>query len=593
MNFKSWILSFGSCALVLVPNVGNAAVKIGNLTRANKAQAYQQINESRYRADLANQQAAQAAVAAVAPQELPIAVHNQELAQQIQSGDAQAAVSMAQLDKCAKIYPNGEFAWAKPTAGRGAGGANTCVAVVEMRAAQAGPNGEDLVVARANVAAGDSLNCNISAFPQITWLPDAGNVEFPSDTEPTREDVIAVMNEEQKQHAGLKILAGGLVSAIAGNAMGENDPGKDGLFGTSKSKLKTTAIGALGGAGLMAASSFGGKVGGDMIMSAGVNAAAGALIGNMSGKGDSVLRVERCTLQDGTETTCAYALLSRVGDDITSNMEANVYVNVNEPDQYLVCDSGWKSNGCYEDRSLINPEISELKCSSKSGNDCNYDVAKEENFEALSGRFECYVYKEDKKEYDLDRGTSCGDGTVGQDISAGPWLKLYSIKKRGDTQLIMLVGVDDKAFGWKIKDFNAELKSGKYNANKIVGRDANGTLIDLTESDHFGEYVTYADVLSAVQNGKLNFQLVSLDADDGGLIDLNNKARMKSTLVGAGAGAGLGAFTAYQGAQSEIEERLVSAIREYKDSLNMFYCITGNRLLSMYNDPVVIPVMPE
>ena len=286
MNFKSWILSFGSCVLVLVPNVGNAAVKIGNLTRANKAQAYQQINESRYRADLANQQAAQAAVAAVAPQELPIAVHNQELAQQIQSGDAQAAVSMAQLDKCAKIYPNGEFAWAKPTAGRGAGGANTCVAVVEMRAAQAGPNGEDLVVARANVAAGDSLNCNISAFPQITWLPDAGNVEFPADAEPTREEVVAVMNEEQKQHAGFKILAGGLVSAIAGNVMGENDPGKDGLFGTSKSKLKTTAIGALGGAGLMAASSFGGKVGGDMIMSAGVNAAAGALIGNMSGKGD-------------------------------------------------------------------------------------------------------------------------------------------------------------------------------------------------------------------------------------------------------------------------------------------------------------------
>lgn len=594
MNFKSWILSFGSCALVLVPNVGNAAVKIGNLTRANKAQAYQQINESRYRADLANQQAAQAAVAAVAPQELPIAVHNQELAQQIQSGDAQAAVSMAQLDKCAKIYPNGEFAWAKPTAGRGAGGANTCVAVVEMRAAQAGPNGEDLVVARANVAAGDSLNCNISAFPQITWLPDAGNVEFPADAEPTREDVIAVMNEEQKQHAGLKILAGGLVSAIAGNAMGENDPGKDGLFGTSKSKLKTTAIGALGGAGLMAASSFGGKVGGDMIMSAGVNAAAGALIGNMSGKGDSVLRVERCTLQDGTETTCAYALLSKVGDDIISVMKGNVYVNVNEPDQYLVCDGYWESNGCYVDTSLINPEIRNLDCSSKNGNDCTYDVAKGEKFEALSKRFKCYVQEDANKEkYKLNPGTSCGDGTVGQGISAGPWLKLDSIKKRGNTQLVMLVGVEDKAFGWKIKDFNAELKSGKYNANKIVGRDANGTLIDLTESEHFKGYVTYADVLSAVGKGELNFQLVSLDADDGGLIDLNNKARMKSTLVGAGAGAGLGAFTAYQGAQSEIEERLVSAIREYKDSLNTFYCITGKRLLSTYNDPVVIPVMPE
>lgn len=591
MNFKSWILSFGSCALVLVPNVGNAAVKIGNLTRANKAQAYQQINESRYRADLANQQAAQAAVAAVAPQELPIAVHNQELAQQIQSGDAQAAVSMAQLDKCAKIYPNGEFAWAKPTAGRGAGGANTCVAVVEMRAAQAGPNGEDLVVARANVAAGDSLNCNISAFPQITWLPDAGNVEFPADAEPTREDVIAVMNEEQKQHAGLKILAGGLVSAIAGNAMGENDPGKDGLFGTSKSKLKTTAIGALGGAGLMAASSFGGKVGGDMIMSAGVNAAAGALIGNMSGKGDSVLRVEKCTV-DGQETTCAYALLSKVGDDITSVVEnAEVYVNVNEPDQYLVCDSGWKSNGCYVDRSLINPEIIKPECSSKNGEKCTYDDAKEEHFKEHSEDFECYVQKEDggKEEYDLDPGTSCGEKTVGRDISAGPWLKLNAIYKRGNTQLVMLVGVEDKAFGWKIKDFKDALKSGVYDGNKIVGRNANGAAVDLGEG--FEEYKTYSSVKNVGDDVK--FELVSLDADDGGLIDLNNKARMKSTLVGAGAGAGLGAFTAYQGAQSEIEERLYTAQREYKDSLNMFYCITGNRLLSMYNDPVVIPVMPE
>lgn len=595
MNFKSWILSFGSCALILVPNVGNAAVKIGNLTRANKAQAYQQINESRYRADLANQQAAQAAVAAVSPQELPIAVHNQELAQQIQSGDAQAAVSMAQLDKCAKIYPNGEFAWAKPTAGRGAGGANTCVAVVEMRAAQAGPNGEDLVVARANVAAGDSLNCNISAFPQITWLPDAGNVEFPADAEPTREEVVAVMNEEQKQHAGFKILAGGLVSAIAGNVMGENDPGKDGLFGTSKSKLKTTAISALGGAGLMAASSFGGKVGGDMIMSAGVNAAAGALIGNMSGKGDSVLRVERCTLQDGTETTCAYALLSKVGDNIVSKEQGDVYVNVDDPDVYLVCKDGWKNSGCYVDTTLINPNLQKpLKCENNT-NECDYSVVRDEHFARYRADMCCYKKDEDDGEYSCkeNAGTSCGEGTVENNIPAGPWLKLDAAYKRGDTQLIMLVGVEDKAFGWKIKDFNAELKSGKYDANKIVGRDANGTLIDLSESENFKDYDTYAKVLSAVQKGELNFQLVSLDADDGGLIDLNNKARMKSTLVGAGAGAGLGAFTAYQGAQSEIEERLVSAIREYKDSLNTFYCITGKRLLSTYNDPVVIPVMPE
>ena len=178
----------------LVSNSADAAVKIGNLSRANKAQAYQQVNETRYQADLTNQQAMMQAAVATIPQELPVVVSNQELAQQIQSGNPQAAVSMAQLEKCSRIYPNGQFEWSRPTLGRGAGGATTCVAVVEMRAVQAGPNGEDLVVARGNLAAGDFVNCNISAFPQATWLPDAGNVEFPADAEPTRDDVVAVMN---------------------------------------------------------------------------------------------------------------------------------------------------------------------------------------------------------------------------------------------------------------------------------------------------------------------------------------------------------------------------------------------------------------
>lgn len=574
MNFKSWILSFGSCALVLVPNVGNAAVKIGNLTRANKAQAYQQINESRYRADLANQQAA---VAAVSPQELPIAVHNQELAQQIQSGDAQAAVSMAQLDKCAKIYPNGEFAWAKPTAGRGAGGANTCVAVVEMRAAQAGPNGEDLVVARANVASGDSLNCNISAFPQITWLPDAGNVEFPADAEPTREEVVAVMNEEQKQHAGFKILAGGLVSAIAGNVMGENDPGKDGLFGTSKSKLKTTAIGALGGAGLMAASSFGGKVGGDMIMSAGVNAAAGALIGNMSGKGDSVLRVEKCTV-DGQETTCAYGIVSKVGEyvvDRENNQYESLYVNAVNSSVFLGC----KDNRCDYLYDLMYAKLEDpypAVCGDNGTGECSFQDAADRNFKNATKSY-CYVNDPNDTNAASEKIMQESQNNTCEDDEAGPWIKLSDANFRGEVRPAMMVGVENKPFGWNLKDFN-KAREEIYKDRDIVGRNANGDVIAL-EVD--------------MSEKNVIFEPITVDADDGGLIDLNNKARMKSTLVGAGAGAGLGAFTAYQGAQSEIEERLVSAIREYKDSLNTFYCITGKRLLSTYNDPVVIPVMPE
>lgn len=79
------------------------------------------------------------------------------------------------------------------------------------------------------------------------------------------------------------------------------------------------------------------------------------------------------------------------------------------------------------------------------------------------------------------------------------------------------------------------------------------------------------------------------DATDGGLIDLDNKARLKSTLIGAGAGGALGAFTAYQGAQTDIENRWVTEVRAYKDSLQKVYCATGNRFLSHYNDVAVIP----
>ena len=97
-----------------------------------------------------------------------------------------------------------------------------------------------------------------------------------------------------------------------------------------------------------------------------------------------------------------------------------------------------------------------------------------------------------------------------------------------------------------------------------------------------------------IENAKMeDFVPVTVSAKDGGIIDLGNKARLKSTLVGAGAGGALGAFTAYEGAQSDIDDRWVSAVREYKDSLQKFYCVTGNRFLSYYNDVVIIPSVKE
>ena len=82
-------------------------------------------------------------------------------------------------------------------------------------------------------------------------------------------------------------------------------------------------------------------------------------------------------------------------------------------------------------------------------------------------------------------------------------------------------------------------------------------------------------------------------ADSGSVIDFGNKARLKGTLIGAGAGGAMGAFTAYQGAQDDIQNRWVTAVREYNDSLQKIYCITGDRFLGYYNDDIVIPRMGQ
>ena len=88
-----------------------------------------------------------------------------------------------------------------------------------------------------------------------------------------------------------------------------------------------------------------------------------------------------------------------------------------------------------------------------------------------------------------------------------------------------------------------------------------------------------------------DFNPKALSADDGSVIDFSNKARLGSTVKGAGVGGAMGAFSGYQGAQADIEDRLTQAIREYNDSLEKIYCGTGKKFLSFYNDDAGIPPM--
>lgn len=561
MKQKSFILHYslfaGLIGLGATP-AADAAIRIGNASR-NYAAAYQQVAAQQDYMNAAQQAPATDTTTA----ELPVRVANTDVAAQVTRGDANAPVTMTQLDRCSKIYPDGEFAWDRPTVGPGADGAATCVAVVEMRGYQMGPNGSDVVLARANLAAGQAVKCNISEFPEDSYTAAAGNITFPADKEPTTDDVVRVMNEEQKQNAGLKIAASAVVGALGGNLVGKNEPGKDGLLGTGKHKMQSSLVGALGGAAIGAGGAYAGKVGGDIIMSTGVNAAAGGIIGNMAGVGNSVLRIEECKTPDNKKESCLWGLLV-MGTEKTelTNGTQHAYFNIIDGKTIMLCDQDNKN--CHED-DLVSIEID-----GKSLESC-----KETDFQAMrtnNDGTKVYHLEQEENSQSMKPG-----GTTDNQALYTPITKA---KKPTQKITAAIVGVHDKAFGMKRNDWiKWKRDHASRDASQIIyGRRSNGELYKL---ENVGTY-TLDD-----------FDPITLDASDGGLIDFNNKARTKATLVGAGAGGALGAFSAYQGAQNDIDNRWVSAVHEYKTSLEKVYCITGRRFLSFYNSTAEIPEMKE
>ena len=597
LSFLSILIASG-----LIPNMSDAAIRITNVSR-NKAQSYQQYNNApampnhaqayqqlnnQYQAAIPMPVTGQAGAGAAMQPGGMMAAPADGMGRSV-NAPANADGTVIPMEQCSMIYPTGEFTWSVPMVGTGAGGAQTCTAVVEMRAIGAGENGEDAVVARATLAAGDAVRCNIFDFPEISWLPDAGNVEFPHNTEPTVDDVIKVMNQEQKQNAGLKIAAGTVLFGLAGNMAGKNDPGKEGLLGTSKSKTTGTLIGALGGAALMAGHTYGGKVAGDTILSTGVNATAGAVVGNMAASGDAVLRIEKCKIPTDTTSTetddtnndkkdtkttenkCLWGMLvEEIPITITTDAEAdlkddNVKTEVGKrnfaaffnltTDETIICD-------LYKDNKYQNCTKQELiNIKLKEGGQSPEEAAKQRFDKIRQADNAIFTY-------------NAGEATVTQGSTSGQneYAMISGGAKPGTRRAAMIAGVKDKTFGIKRSEWS-KLKS-TFKDDQIWGRDNMGRPFKLS-----GEV-------------KLeNFHPMYVDADDGALIDLGNKARLKGTLVGAGVGGALGAYSGYQGAMDDIDQRWVAAVREYKDSLQKVYCVTGDRFLSYYNDMIMIPDM--
>lgn len=561
MKSKRSIIHYSVFATLigLAPTLAYSAMRVGNHSRSYAA-AYQQVNAMRNQTattpgtNVATQQPLVVTPSTDVENNLPVRVADSDLAQQIANGNNDS-VAFNQLEQCSMIYPNGEFVWASPTLGAGVGGADTCAAVVELRGYQAGADGSDVVLARATLAAGDTIRCNISEFPEATMNVSAvESFMFPADAAPTMDDVIAQMNQEQKQNAGIKIAAGALIGGLGGNMAGANDVGNDSLLGTDKNKIQGTVIGALSGAALMAGNAYAGKVAGDTILSTGVNAAAGSVIGNMSGTGDSVLRIEDCRITENgveRETTCLWgALVASSPLDLSGAQTA--FYNIENGDTY-VCDKDMKN--CKSEQ-LVSIEL---------------EAYPNINIEEIDEYFE-NVRSDASKQYHME--TENGVNVIKPGAGNGIFAKI-SAAGTIDRQIPAMIEMRDKAFGMNQSDWR-QWKRNNSNAIPIYGRSGNGTSYTLPES-------TNADIQ--------NFYPMLVDAADGSLIDFGNKARLKSTLVGGAVGGALGGLSGYQGAQMDVQNRWVTAVREYEDSLQKVYCATGNRYLSSYNDMVFIPAM--
>lgn len=538
-----------ACASVMPVD---AAVKTKNSSRAY-APAYQAVNALRA------QQEYYAENQAAAVAQLPVMVTDEKLANSIVNGEA-GAPSLSELEACSMIYVNGNFKWGRPESGINHD--PQCIAVVELRDANS-----NALLASTTVAAGQSIKCNIDSFPSGSYNMSAlSKIELPADNAPTMEDVIAVMNQEQKQNAGLKIAAGAIIAGVAGNLLAPKDTSKDTSgkipLGTGKTQLIDTAIGAAAGAGIMAASSYSGKVAGDTIKSTAVNAASGMIIGNMmagANGGDDVIAITKCSVNN-VEHDCVVGKYQTYGEPLSYQKSKFYIVKLDDSS----CSSGLKECTTSDGKTT---------CESKSGGIGKVQI-------------KTVNYKEDSvdcqkaKQMSLDQANqleiwSTTDNKTFTQGSGGDgdnnYYVIYSAAKVANTQHAYAVFNEPlkKAFGYKTWE---ELSSKKP---KIYYRYGGGGVGDLIEDD----------------DAVANFEPSSRDADDGGLVDLSNQARAKGTIVGTAAGGALGGFAGYQGAQSEVSERWTSALREYEDSLSNFVCTTGGRFLSKYNDYADIPAL--
>lgn len=543
---------------VNTPSVARISVKKHN----NYADGYNKVMAVRQQAAYMSQNEA-TVVSNI--DNLPVVVDDKNLAKDILNNSSET-VNTAMLESCSMIYPNGNFKWGVPDTGIRRNASQQCIAVVDLINAHTNE-----ILATATLASGDAMKCNIDMFPESSWLDGLNDVELPADEPPTMTQVEQVMNQEQKQNAGLKIAAAALISGVAGNMLAPKPAGDDKLLGTSKTQLIDTAIGATAGAGIMAASTYSGKVVGDTIKSTAVNAATGMVIGNMAAGmsgGSGIVQVVKCYV-DGIEKDCVPGTV-RISDsssnyDITKSTSEPLYFINAKKELWecprATCDGKLNTPGCVKDcKPVVSSTLIEIKL-------------------LIDGK-QKLMSRIEQNEWNLaePRYRKTADGYIitnePNDFTSNevyfPVQSAVKPKNNGDHAYAVFDGLPSKIGGYKDWSFIEGV------THTIYYRNRDGSV---------------GSQVKEKQGQEIHFTASEMDASDGGLVDLSNQARTKATITGAVAGGAIGGFAGYQGAKQEVSERWTAALREYNDSLSNFYCVTGTRPLAKYNDYVEIPAM--
>ena len=542
---------------ILSSIIGTSSASIADSrVKSTYASAYNQVMTVQQQNAL--EQDIQSVQTASATETLPIEVEDAKLAENIKNNTA-SSVTINDLEQCSMIDIRGVFKWGVPQSGMRQTTQPQCMAVVDLVDAET-----KKVLATTTVAAGDAIKCNIDEFPETGYQPALAEVVLPADNPPTEKDVEKALNKEQKQNAGFKIAAAAIIGGLAGNALSPKGSDDSKLLGTSKKQMLGSAIGALSAGGIMAASSYSGKVAGETIKSGAVNATAGMLVANMgAGLSDSnsVLATTKCIV-DKKERDCVIGHFYK--KNTNSGFDIGRY-------NYYTTDAGNSTYQC-----------------NKQGKDCKPFHA---NLQGIHLKSESTttpsVALSSIKPADFtDKfvGVFIRDGEAtdktSNDNNERVYYQIDSAWVSEPTKMAYAVvdGMSSKAFGYKVSDFD------KFVANDKV----TGYYVRYNNTTTVGDQLDVKDG-KKMSNEDYSFTPDARSSEDGSIIDLSNEARAKATMAGAGAGAALGGFVGYQGAQGEISERLMTALNEYSASLSNFYCTTGGRFLALYNGFAEIP----